>query len=94
MFNIFIQFLKKNACDQLHLVLKEKLEFYGDFNMKTNSTFKLLCSVYLKKNDMQKAAEYLQKSIYCEELNYGKNDKRTLLSRETLENLKKYLLFL
>ena len=80
----------KLACEHLNLLLEKKLELFGDFHLKTNSTYKMLCSVFLKKNDMQNGAKYLQKSIECEELNYGKNDKRTLASKQTLENLKKY----
>lgn len=42
----------------------DKIKFYGDFSLKLNSTYKLLCSVYLKKNDMQKAAKFLQNVIF------------------------------
>jgi hypothetical protein len=43
----------------------DKIKFYGDFNIKLNSTYKLLCSVYLKKNDMQSAAKFLQNVKLC-----------------------------
>jgi hypothetical protein len=42
---------------------------------------------------MPSAAKFLQKSLELEEINYGSKDKRTLSTKETLDNLKKYLKF-
>ena len=69
--------------------VKNLIEFYGQYNSKLSMAHKLLCSVYLKKNDMPSAAKFLKKSLEFEELNYGAKDKRTLATKETLEELKK-----
>lgn len=77
------------ACQILTDLLKEKIDFYGDFSLKVNTTYKFLCSIHLKRNDMSQAVKYLQKSYDLEELNYGKADKRTQVTKETLDKLKK-----
>ena len=79
----------EDASRYLVNILKEKLELYGDFNPKLNATYKMLCSVYLKKSDMPTAAKYLQCSLELEEINFGRTDNRTLSTKETLDNLKK-----
>jgi phosphotransacetylase len=90
-------YLKEERIEEAYHLLteliKEKNEFYGDFNIKLNSDQKLLCSILLKKNDMPNATRHLQKSYQIEKLNYGVNNKKTLKTLETLQNFKKYNLF-
>lgn len=62
----FVKFYLKQekyyeATSLLTTLIKEKLQYYGDFHPRLNSSYKLLCSVYLKRNDMISAAKYLQK---------------------------------
>ena len=58
---ILILFNLKDAIINLNELVKEKCEFYGDFSLKLDPTYKLLCSTYLVKNDMPTAAKHLQK---------------------------------
>ncbi|CAF0810696.1 unnamed protein product [Brachionus calyciflorus] len=68
-------------------LLKNKIDFYGDFSSKLISTYKLICSIYLKRNDLSNAIKNLQKSLEIEELNYGKLSKNYLKTLETIDNL-------
>lgn len=45
----------------LNELIKEKSDFYGDFSPKLDSTYKMLCSIYLIRNDMPTAAMYAEK---------------------------------
>lgn len=88
----FIKFYLKQekyeeAYQLLESLLKDKTEFYGDYSIKLNSTHKLICSIYLKRNDLASAVKYLQKSLEIEELNYGKTSKKYQKTNETYENL-------
>ena len=84
----FIKFyLKQEKYEEsfqlLESLLKDKTEFYGDYNIKLNSTHKLICSIYLKRNDLNNAVKHLQKSLEIEELNYGKKIKKYQKTNET-----------
>lgn len=71
----------------LEELLKNKSDFYGDFSGKLVPSYKLLCSILLKKNDLANAVKHLQKSLEIEEMNYGKTSKQFIQTSETLANL-------
>ena len=73
----------------MNILVKDRIGLSGPYSIKLSTNYKILCSIYLKKNDMPNAAQYLLKSLQFEELNYGPKDKRTLATKETLEELKK-----
>lgn len=45
-------------------MVKKQIDFYGDFSLKVSGSYKVLCSIYLKRNDMPNAAKFLQKVIF------------------------------
>ena len=53
----------KDGCNLLNSLIKKQINYYGDFSLKVSNSYKILCSVYLKKNDMPNAAQCLQKVI-------------------------------
>jgi hypothetical protein len=73
----------------MNSLIKDRISFSGPYSVKLSTNYKVLCSLYLKKNDMPNAAKFLLKSLQFEELNYGTKDKRTLATKATLEELKK-----
>jgi hypothetical protein len=54
----------EKALKLLSETVKEKIDHYTEFSLKLNSSYKLLCSIYLKRNDMENAVKYLQKVIF------------------------------
>ena len=60
----------EKALKLLNETVKEKIDHYTEFSLKLNSSYKLLCSIYLKRNDMENAVKYLQKVINLEYNSY------------------------